>query len=313
MIAYDRLSQIIPPDWALANKALQASLSQISNITQITLPSLASAFKYIETTRNLNDISTLTQPLPDNVINYYNNIVANGSGPDGTLVLTDVLGAAVGTGYIGPLENTTEIINDLTSDGTLTDLISIYGQMANTVNGVYGNPDLGPVVIPSGPAAGSYANAEVAFSTALIPVAQSEISNVIAANSTATTSMNTDFDDMAIKLLSENSALNDAGIDIGNLTAISGPSLSFAQTLLSYSDQIQQDGPAWFLEQVADTTTQGGQALVACMREGRNQVVLNTVNIISADIVEPLPTTVIPATLTSGTYTVEQAANLIVR
>lgn len=313
MIAYDRLSQIIPPEWALANKALQASLGQISNITQITLPSLASAYKYMETTKNLNDISSLTQPLPDNVINYFNNIVSTGSGPDGTLVLTDVLGAAVGTGYIEPLANATATINELTSNGTLGNLISVYGQMANTVNGVYGDPDIGPVVIPSGPAAGTYANADVAFSTALIPVAQSEISNVIAANANATTSLNTDFDNMAIKLLSENAALTDAGIDIGNLTPIIGPSLSFAETIFSYSDQIEKDGPAWFLEQVANTATQGGQALVACLREGRNQVVLNAVSIISADVVEPVTPVPTPADLSSGTYTVAQAANLIAK
>jgi hypothetical protein len=53
MIAYDRLSQIIPPDMALANKALQVSLQQISGISEMNLPTLANTVSVMQTTKDL--------------------------------------------------------------------------------------------------------------------------------------------------------------------------------------------------------------------------------------------------------------------
>ena len=57
MIAYDRLSQIIPSDQALAAKALATSLQQISGVTNMTLPVLANATVNLQTTNNLDQIS----------------------------------------------------------------------------------------------------------------------------------------------------------------------------------------------------------------------------------------------------------------
>ena len=45
MIAYDRLSAIIPPGIALANKALSVSLGQVSGIPNMTLATFAKAVK----------------------------------------------------------------------------------------------------------------------------------------------------------------------------------------------------------------------------------------------------------------------------
>ena len=47
MITYDRLKLIIPPEQALANKALQVSLQQIKNIGSITLPALAVSYTHL--------------------------------------------------------------------------------------------------------------------------------------------------------------------------------------------------------------------------------------------------------------------------
>ena len=64
MIAYDRLSQIIPGDQALAWKAIQVSLQQVKGIVDLELPDLAVAFSGTETTKDLDLISALTEPVP---------------------------------------------------------------------------------------------------------------------------------------------------------------------------------------------------------------------------------------------------------
>lgn len=64
MIAYDRLSQIVPADQALAAKALATSLQQITGISTMTLPVLANAVINLKTTNNLDQISALTEAVP---------------------------------------------------------------------------------------------------------------------------------------------------------------------------------------------------------------------------------------------------------
>ncbi len=335
MIAYDKLSQIIPPDQALANKALSVALAQISNINNVSLPGLASAFKNISTVRNLNQISSLTTPLPLSVQNYFQSTFALGSGPGNTLVISDLIGAGAGIGYTDQFENATNIILSLAADGTLTVLSGIYGDIANSVNSVYGDAISGPVTIPSGPAAGSYlaltdfgGNVIVsAAQTAVtgiggpatgigcVPAAQTAINNIIAANSTATNSLNSAFNSMAESIVSENNLLNTAKIDIANITPTSTQiAASFAQIIPIYATNIEVNGPAQYFEQIANVNDIGGQALIGLLRQARNDVVLNTVtispnNTVSSGITPGLQ----PANLLPSTYTTQQAANLIVK
>ena len=90
MIAYDRLSQIIPADQALANKALAASLQQIGGITNMTLPVLANAIANLQTTSNLPLVSAQTQAVPPSVANVFVNS-AGGTGDNNTVLIIDIL------------------------------------------------------------------------------------------------------------------------------------------------------------------------------------------------------------------------------
>jgi hypothetical protein len=314
MITYERLSKIIPADQALACKAVSVSLQQIKNINNLTLPDLATAFTDTVTTKDLPDINALTQAVPANVANYYINIYGTGTGTGNTLVLTDLLGAAVGVDYIDQLSNVTTTINSLTTLGNLANLTTIYTRMKNTVNGVYGNAVTGPVVIPAGYGAGTYANADDAIGTALTSNAIIEIGNVANTNPTQVSTLNTDFNNMAQKVITENNNLILAAIEIANLvTTDRGPVMSFVESLPDYGVNKEENGPTWFLEQVSDLTTLGGQAIVGCLREGQNLVVLTAVGI-GVDTAIPsepsLPNPV--ANLIPSTYTESQAANLVV-
>lgn len=313
MITYERLSKIIPADQALACKAMSVSLQQVKNIDTLSLPQLAVAFVNTVTTKDLSQINALEEAVPPSVAQFYIDTYGTGTSSGNTLVLTDLLGAAVGVNYIDQLTNVVTTVNSLTTAGQLTNLTTIYTRMKNTVNGVYGNAIVGPVVIPAGYASGTYSNANDAFVN-LISNAQIEIGNVVTANPTQTTSLNTYFNTMAEKVISESNNLTLATINIAELTTNDrGPVMSFVESLPDYGVNKEQNGPTWFLEQVADLTTLGGQAIVGCLREGQNLAVLNNVGIGVDTAIPSAPSSPIPvANLIPATYNESQAANLVV-
>lgn len=310
-ITYERLSRIIPADQALANKAIQVSLQQIKNISTLTLPQLAAAFSNMQTTRDLPLISALQEAVPASVAGFYANTYATGTGPNGTLVLTDVLGAAVGIPFTSDLTNVTTTINSMTTAGILGTLTVTYVRMKDTVDGVYnvGNT----VVIPPGPGAGTYGNVNSALS-ALISNASSEVSSIQSSYPTQSANLNANFTDMAASIVSENNNLALASIDIPNLlTSGRGPVMSFVQSLPNYGLNTQENGPSQFLETVANLDSQGGQAIVACLREGRNVAALSAVNVGVDTNIPATPATVPPqANLIPSTYSEAEAANLVV-
>lgn len=315
MITYERLSKIIPADQALACKAITVSLQQIKNVDTLSLPQLAAAFVNTVTTKDLDQINALTTAVPPSVADYYTDTYAAGTGTGNTLVLTDLLGAAVGVTYIDQLTNVVSTLNSLSNVGALANLTTIYTRMENTVNSVYGNAVTGPVVIPAGYGAGTYANADQALSNALISNAVVEIGNIVTAYPTQTASLNTEFDTMAQKVITENNNLTLASINIAGLTTDDrGPVMSFVESLPEYGINHEQNGPTWFLEQVADITTLGGQAIVGCLREGQNLAVLNAVGIGVDTDIPSQPSSPNPvANLIPATYTTAQAANLVVK
>ena len=310
-ITYERLSRIIPADQALANKAIQVSLQQIKNITTLTLPQLASSFSNMQTTRDLPLISALQEAVPASVAGFYANTYATGTGPNGTLVLTDVLGAAVGIPFTSDLTNVTTTINSMTTAGILGTLTVTYVRMKDTVDGVYnvGNT----VVIPVGPGEGTYGNVNSALS-ALISNAASEVSSIQSSYPDQSANLNTNFTDMASSIVSENNNLALASIDIPNLlTSGRGPVMSFVQSLPNYGLNTEENGPSQFLETVANLDTQGGQAIVACLREGRNVAALSAVNVGVDTNIPATPSAVPPqANLIPSTYSEAEAANLVV-
>jgi hypothetical protein len=309
MIAYDRLSQIVPADQALACKALSVSLQQISSISTLQLPELATAVTPQQTTFDLPLISALTVAVPESVANYF-SALAVGSGSSNSIVVCDLLGTA--GGYVsGPAMINT--IGNLANVNVVS-LTSTYSTMANVVDGVYGDPVIGPVIIPAGPYANTYVDAEEAFANALIPGAQSQITTAISSYPSETGNLNTNWTNMATQLSLEKSLQAQAGINYANLQPNSTTSMyGFIFGLPSYGRDNQVGGVAQLVESVADYTNFTGQAVIASMREGQNQPYLQGIGIatnapIPADPNPPPPT----ANLIPSTYTAQQAANIVV-
>jgi len=309
MIAYDRLSQIIPADQALANKALATSLQQIAGITNMTLPVLANTISNLQTTSNLPLVTAQTQAVPANVANVFINS-AGGTGNNNTVLIIDILGTAAGTVHTQALTNTVAQFSTM----NLVSLTSTYQTMSNVVTGIYGNPITGPVIITTGPYANTYANATVAFSNALIPGAQSEISNIVVGYPTQVTTLNQDWIDMANQLVLEQNQQANANLNFSQLQANSNSSIyGFIQSLPQYGADTTEGGTTQFLEAVADLTDFTGESIVASLRQTQNQRVLTAAGIQTNSNVPVAPTPPPPqANLIPATYTAQQAANIVV-
>jgi hypothetical protein len=324
---YQLLSQAIPPDQALANQCLRVSLQQIKNISDVSLPALAQSYLRLVTTKDLPLINALTTPVPQSVLDFYSNTFAVGTGPENTLILGDVIGAAAGVGYIDKIVNAVSILNSIVSDANIANLTVTYQRMNTTVSGGYGNAIGGPVTIPAGPGAGTYfattdgmgniitTAAYAAFGSGLIPNAQFFINSFVSADSDTANTLTSNWTSMANKLISENNNLKAASIVIADL--IPGQrdvALGFAQNLPSYGTDTKENGTAQYLDQVANRSTLGGQAMVGALRQGRNVAVLDTAGIANnleiPSTYQPLPQ---QANIAAAEYSESEAADLVIR
>lgn len=318
---YEELKRIIPADQALANKAVQVALEQVKTIFNTNLSSLTVATSTLETDQGLNLINSLTSPLPANVVTYFTTNFNNGSGPDGILLLTDVIGTPTGWVHNVNLSNTTSVLGEMTDAGAFSNLTNssngVYTVMANTAAGNYTTqtgfmPDEWTTNIPGGlPGAGSYtANTSggsiaSAFSSGLTPNMVANVNQIVSAYSTDVDQCNSNWANICIQIINEDINLDLAGLDFGNLVANLQP-LSLVTNLAQYGLDVVEGGAAYVFESLANANSQGGQAVISTMRESRNQARLNNAgietNIIVSDVIEePV------ATLSDAEYTVNQA------
>jgi hypothetical protein len=316
MIALDRLQQIIPPDQALANKALQVALQQITNIDQLSLPTLAVSASTVETTKDLPLVSALTQAVPASVADYFIDTLSDGTGENNTLLIVDFLGTAAGWIHTDVLVQTVELFGEM----NLTYLGNIYSTMNSAASGAFDVPNPMPppdfdTVIPSGyPAAGTYGSRDSAVQ-ALISVAQTEIGNLIATYPVQTSTMNIGWTSMANQITLEQTQLARAQIVFANLPANDKSSIyGLIFNLPSLGLGTQVGGTAQFIEDVADLSTFTGQAVVACLREGRNQQALSGTGILTSSNIPAEENPPPPqATLIPSTYTEAEATALVIK
>jgi hypothetical protein len=298
MIAYDRLSQIVPADQALAAKSLATSLQQISGITNMTLPVLANAVIGLQTVTPGNQIANLnatTGAVPSNVSSYLANIAGTNGTP---IVICDVLGIVAGYQVTDGFINTVSTL----ANTNVANLTTVYQTMNSVVGNVYGDPINGPVTIPGGqPAAGIYyATGNVGNVTAtaadaamtgtggdtpptgpgLIPVATNTIATIASTSSAQVVALNSYFNSMAAQVLQEQTLQSAAQIDFGNLIANNNPTVySLIYSLPTYGQQTEVGGMAQFWEGVSNTSTFTGQAVIATLKEGVNLALLGNAGI----------------------------------
>jgi hypothetical protein len=259
------------------------------------------------TLKGLDLVANTTTPIPAAVATYYQNSLAKGSGPNGTYLTTDFFGSAAGIPYNNYLTSVTSTISAQLTAGTLTALNDIYSQMKDVVNAT----SL-PINIPSGPAIGVYATYDLALA-ALITAANDAIGTAITAMGTATTTLNTAWTAMTTHSANESTFQTQASINYATLTAGAQlPITAFIPALAGYGQETQEGMAAQFLESIANTANQSGQAMVGALREGRNTAGINAVGLKADNDVPQLPNAVPPqATLSGSEYTPAEARALV--
>lgn len=280
---YERLRAIIPPDQALANKALQLALQKIKGIQNLEFADLGRTAAALKLDNDLPLISNLQQAVPPAVANTVLSTVAKGTGPEGRLNLGDVLGTASGFNINVPLANVMTVINTIPTGY----LELTYDVMANVIVGTYGAPT-GNIDIPSGlPGAGMYGNGDEAYAN-LCNIANTTISSLAASYPTQITQVNSDWLLIANTVSNQNTNLVAASIDYPNIVSSSTVVFSFGASLEQYGQDTRPGGAAQYLTSVADTSTIYGQAIEAALREGRNTEVLDATGLTADNVIPTL-------------------------
>jgi hypothetical protein len=263
------------------------------------------------TLKGLPLVANTTTPVPAAVATYYQTNLAKGSGPNGTYLTTDFFGSAAGIPYNNYLTSVTSTISAQLTAGTLTTLNTIYSYMKNLITDVYGLP--GAIALPAPYNAGNpYASYNAAL-VVLITAADAEIGTAITAMGTATTTLNTAWTAMTQHSANEAAFQTQASINYATLTAGAQlPITAFIPALAGYGQETQTGMAAEFLEAIANTANESGQAMVGALREGRNTAGINAVGLKADNDVPQLPNAVPPqATLSDSEYTPAQARALV--
>ena len=278
----------------------------MTTITQTAAETAAYSEK-LGTLKGLDLVANTTTPIPAAVATYYATNLAKGSGPNGTYLTTDFFGSAAGIPYNTDLTTVTSTISAQLTAGTLTTLNNVYSYMKNLITDVYGLP--GAIALPAPYDAGNpYASYDSALAV-LITGADAAIGTAITAMGTATTTLNTAWTEMTTHSANEATFQTQASINYATLTAGAQlPITAFIPALAGYGKETQTGMAAQFLESIANTANQSGQAMVGALREGRNTAGLNAAGLKPDNDVPSQPNAVPPqATLSNSEYTVAEA------
>ena len=227
----------------------------------------------METLKGLPLVENVTKPVPDTVTAYYKDTFAKGTGEFGSFTLQDFLGSAVGTVTTNSMQNMVATLRNI----NISALSSLYNQMLLTVQGVYNDPLYPPqIIIPSGPAAGTYADGNAAFTSGLIPSANTLIASLISTYPSATASLNNSVNAICEQYVYEYTNQTKAGLVFADLISGSQQStISFMSSLASAGLDKEIGGQSSYLSSVANSATESGQAILGSLREGRNNTLMD--------------------------------------
>jgi hypothetical protein len=282
---FDRLRLIIPQDQALANKALQLALQQIGGIDDLTVPGLGATALVLETDQGLPAVQALTEPASNSVVQFIQDQVAIGSGPNGTLTVFDVIGTAAGYKITDTLGNVTTSM--LTLDTSV--LANVYQVMTGVMNGAYNvydesNPnDWQGINTPYGVFPPNYNTAV----TSLCNTANAQISSIQVSNPVTVAVLNQQYYDFAEQMAIQLTNQARGSLDIANLTPQNRSAVySFATSLPEYAiDRVANN----YLLLVIDSSNLTGQSILAGLREGRNLAALNQVGVRTVNEIPSTP------------------------
>lgn len=277
--AFVLLQKILPPDQALANRALSRSFYQIKNFTSLTLPDIATAAEAVESNQGLADINDLTDPVPVQDATAIRSALAPdgaATGTGGLFTLYDFIGTAAGRPYETELPLVVQQLGNVAEQSGFTPLLDpdngAYTIMAQTLAGDYGDPTTGPITgVPAPFDVGDpYGNADVAFQ-AYILVTQGILGNIANTYVDQTTAADDAWQVMTNQYDRETMNWELANLEVDELVGNNRAAImSVITDLHAIGTDVAPGGAAEFFQAVANQATPAGQAVIASMREGRN-------------------------------------------
>lgn len=303
----DELGKIIPQDQAVANKAIQIALQNVSGITNTTLPRFAEAVKGYSDRQWNNKLQYLSNSFVVYNDQVYQSIDTVPPGIDITnssywtptslgnldtlsgLPLLQAQTTPVDSSVTNYFANNVAIGSGPNGEITIYDILGTaldYNDFATQLNAA-------TAVINTLQTAGAlttlrsrYTTITAAASNATVITAignaNSDISTIAGSYATEVAALNSAWTAIATVLNTERGYQNAGGIDYFVTTTGTQTSIySFVQNLPRYATETANEQSAEFLEAIADTTTLTGQAIVGSMIEARNTLRLGAANIAS--------------------------------
>jgi hypothetical protein len=246
------LTSILSPSLAIACGAFSYAMMQIRNIKNVDIQKFSQVVANLETTTGLDLVNGTN--LPTNLTNVDSALtaIANGSGPNGTIVMNDFYPAA--TLLTAKMDRIEALIKQLQT----STLSTIYSQMVTNLT----PPNTGSNM------------------ATLINNATTEISSIFnnSANASAVAELNSLWSSIGSSLSKEDTLRTDAGLSstvtgptyAQTLTASNLSIFSFVETMNSFALETNQNDTVSVLEAIANELTYGGQSIIALMREIRN-------------------------------------------
>ena len=237
----------------------------------------------MQTMTGLPSIEAQTTPVSPNVNTLIENNVATGTGDYDSITYFDFMGLTVNDTVVATNLATVNsaIATVVTAAGAnITNLTTLFTRMKNVVTGVYGSPVIGPVTIPAGLGAGIY-NQVGPYTAgdqalgALIVLVPAEIDAIEAAYPVEAAAATTAWNNVVTKINSYQALVYRAGLTPNDIVDSEPSVYNFVQAITEYARDKTAGGAYQYLESIADTASQGGQALIACLREASNQQLLD--------------------------------------
>jgi len=316
---------VIPDEQAKANWAFIISLGQVRGILNSTPGQIGSAASTVQTNRGLLKTGSLTETLPDSTADYILDSMGEGSGPRGTYYLSDLIGASAGLPFNENIDVMVRNFQALDAVSGFSSIALVFETMRGVLSGRFQEYDdeasYYDIVIPDNlPGTGTYGNETQALN-ALLAEQDVIVAEYIARYPTEHGELFGAFTSSLAGVVGGIKQLWDAEVQF-NTTYVTGyetretviepgasvnPSvngipankkstMAFAENLGQYGKKTDKGNIASILEAMV-TDTLGGDAIVAAMREGRNQEELDASGIRGDNQISDQPSTVEPGNI----------------
>ena len=324
----DNLKGIIPDDLAVANGALGRSLQQVKGITETDTVTFGSQVQDLETLKGLTLLENQSVLMTESVKDYWTDTyttdattgISLGTGDNGQLKVSDVIGFSAGYNSAAPLKQNADLLATIQSAGDLspfTQVKGVYDTIDEFVAGTFGPVGTTVTITAGYVGAGTYTGAtaseayENAFINGIIPATKT-ICESFGSNTNVqkiVTNSRRWNEQLAREYLNQTRIDNN---DLASIRASDDVALSLATSLNEYGLQTSEGDIGELLERVVNFNSIGGQAVIAAMREARN---ISKLNVATLQNDASLDTTGITTagTLSSSTYTQTEANNLVIR